>query len=102
MLPSLDAIDHRATARSVLGFKDRYTMNEWWLMGAGDIMLLYTDGLADHRREDESYFPEPLERKVREVKDGSAREIFEAIQQDLMAFSEPTDDISIVVVKLAS
>jgi serine phosphatase RsbU (regulator of sigma subunit) len=102
MLPLLDAIDRKTTAKSVLGFKDRYAMNEWWLMGAGDILLLHTDGLAEHRREDEGYFPDHLERKLREVKDGSAREIFEAIQQDLMAFTEPTDDISIVVIKLAS
>ena len=24
-------------------------MNEWVLMGAGDILLLHTDGLAEHR-----------------------------------------------------
>ena len=102
MLPSLDAIDHKATATSVLGFKDRYALNEWWLMGAGDILLLHTDGLADHRRGDDHYFPDHLERKVREVKDGSARQIVEAIQQDLMAFADPADDISIVAIKLAS
>lgn len=102
MLPSLDAIDRKTTANSVLGFKDRYAINEWWLMGAGDILLLHTDGLADHRRGDESYFPDHVERKLREVKDGNAREIFEAIQQDLTAFTEPTDDISVVVIKLAS
>ncbi len=101
MLPSLDAIDRKTAATSVLGFKDRYAINEWWL-GAGDILLLHTDGLAEHRREDESYFPDRLERTLREVKDGNAREIFEAIQQDLMAFTEPTDDISVVVIKLAS
>ena len=102
MLPSLDAIDRKTMATSLLGFKDRYALNEWWLMGAGDILLLHTDGLSDHRRENEDYFPDHLERKVREAKDGSAREIFEAIQQDLMAFTTPADDISIVVVKLAS
>lgn len=102
MLPSLDAIDRKNTPASVLGFKDRYTINEWRLMGAGDILLLHTDGLSDHERADESYFPGHLERKLRAVKDGSAREIFDAIQQDLLAFSEPSDDISIVVVKRAS
>lgn len=102
MLPSLDSIDRKATGKSVLGFKERYAINEWWLMGAGDILLLHTDGLSEHRRQDEGYFPDHLERKLREVKDGSAREIYEAIQQDLVAFTAPADDISIVVVKLAS
>ena len=47
MLPSLDVID-RNTTESILGFKDRYEINEWVLMGAGDILLLHTDGLAEH------------------------------------------------------
>ena len=102
MLPSLEAIDRTTTAESVLGFKDRYSMNEWWLMGAGDILLLHTDGLTEHGRGDERYFPDHLERKLREIKNESALEIFEAIQEDLMGFAEPTDDISVVVIKLAS
>ena len=102
MLPSLDAIDRKTMAESVLGFKDRYAINEWWLMGAGDILLLHTDGLSEHRREEENYFPDHVERTLREVKDGSAREIYEAILRDLLAFATPADDISLVVVKLAT
>jgi serine phosphatase RsbU (regulator of sigma subunit) len=101
-LPSLNTIDHNATAKSAFGFKDRYTMNDWWLMGAGDVMLLHTDGLTDHRRADEDYFPDRLEQTMRRIKDGNAREIFAAIQEDLIAFSDQTDDVSMVVVKLAS
>ena len=48
-LPSLDVID-RNTTQSVLGFKERYQLNEWKLMGTGDILLLYTDGLLEHAR----------------------------------------------------
>ena len=51
MLPSLDVID-RNTTTSTLGFKDHYEMNKWLLMGAGDILLLHTDGLAEHIRGD--------------------------------------------------
>jgi hypothetical protein len=39
---------------------------------------------------------------MRRIKDGNAREIFAAIQEDLIAFSDQTDDVSMVVVKLAS
>src|SRR5207248_801183 len=46
-LPSQDVID-RAATKSALGFKERYKLNEWKLMGAGDILLLYTDGLLEH------------------------------------------------------
>jgi len=33
------------------------------------------------------------------VKDRTAREIYDAIQSDLLAFSPPADDITLVVVK---
>jgi serine phosphatase RsbU (regulator of sigma subunit) len=100
MMPSWNVID-RNTTTSILGFKEHYEMNEWWLMGAGDILLLHTDGLVDHTKHDDPYFPAHLERKLREVKHLGAREIFEAIKADVLAFAPPSDDISIVVIKLA-
>jgi len=100
MLPSFDAIDRNATEASSLGFKDHYEMNEWWIMGAGDILLLHTDGLSEHRRGEEEYSPHALERRVREVKDRDARGIYEAVMEDVLAFAAPADDISLVVVKL--
>ena len=36
-------------------------MNKWLLMGEGDILLLHTDGLGEHARGDEEYFPSRLE-----------------------------------------
>lgn len=100
MMPSFDVIDRRATELSTLGFKDHYAMNEWWLMGAGDILLLHTDGLVEHTRGTEPYFPSHLERAVRQVKHSGAREIYDAVMEDVRAFSRPSDDISIVVIKL--
>ena len=97
-LPSLDVIDH-STTQSVLGFKERYQLNEWKLMGTGDILLLYTDGLLEHGDGNESYFPRHLEAKVREVKHRNAREIYEAIKSHLLGFAERTDDISFVIIK---
>src|SRR5215467_2339902 len=97
-LPSNDVIDRRMTD-SALGFKERYQLNEWTLMGVGDILLLYTDGLLDHTRGSEEYFPQHLERVVREVKHKSAKSIFEAIQMSALDFAAPSDDISVVVIK---
>jgi serine phosphatase RsbU (regulator of sigma subunit) len=102
MLPSLHAIDRGALGESMLGFKERYETNEWRLMGAGDILLLHTDGLAEHSRGNDSYFPGRLEEVLRRVKDQSAKQILEAIEQDLLAFHAPSDDISLVVIKLAA
>lgn len=97
-LPSKDVID-RNTTHSVLGFKDKYKLNEWRLMGRGDILLLYTDGLLEHARSSEPYFPQRLEQTVRTVKHHGAREIFEAIKTDALDFATPVDDMSIVVIK---
>ena len=102
MQPSLHAIDRSLVAASSLGFKDRYETNEWWLMGVGDILLLHTDGLIEHSRGDEPYFPGRLENVLRAVKDQSARDILDAIYEDMLAFNKPSDDISVVVIKLAS
>jgi serine phosphatase RsbU (regulator of sigma subunit) len=98
MMPSWDVID-RSTTTSTLGFKDHYAMNKWLLMGDGDILLLYTDGLAEHARGSEEYFPSRLEAVIRETKRSSSKEIFEAVKADLLAFSPPADDISLVVLK---
>ncbi len=100
MLPSFDVID-RSTTTSSLGFKDHYAMNKWLIMGQGDILLLHTDGLSEHKRGDEDYVPERLEAVIRQVKHGSAKEVFEAVKADVLAFSPPADDVSLVVIKRA-
>jgi serine phosphatase RsbU (regulator of sigma subunit) len=84
---------------SVLGYKDKYTVNELKLMSPGDILLLYTDGLKEHEIDGKSYFPDRLESKVRECKKESARRILEEVKRDLLAFGPPADDVSLVVIK---
>lgn len=101
LMPSLDVIDREATPAHSLGFKDRYEMNEWHLMGAGDILVLYTDGLSDHGGEANPYFPQRLETKLREVKNLSAPQIVDAVLTDMQAHSPLSDDVSVVIVKLA-
>jgi serine phosphatase RsbU (regulator of sigma subunit) len=98
MMPSF-VIDRRVTT-SVLGFKERYEMNEWALMGRGDILLMHTDGLSDHRSHDQPYYPGRLEQTLRDVKHLGARDIYEAIKKDMIGFATPSDDISLVVIKL--
>ena len=100
MLPSFNVID-RSTTQSVLGFKERYEINEWTLMGRGDILLIHSDGLTEHSGPDGPYVPLRLEQKVREVKHLGARQIFDALTSDLTAFGTPTDDLSLVVIKQA-
>ena len=98
LIPSRHVTDWNKTS-SVLGFKDDYTLNEWVLMGQGDILLLQTDGLSEHRRPGGPYCPGHLERKLREVADQSARGIFEAVTDDVRRFGKCRDDVSLVVIK---
>ena len=98
ILPSNAVID-RSRTESVLGFKEQYELNEWNLMGRGDILLLYTDGLLEHARGGELYFPHRLERTIRAVKHSGAQEIFQAIKADLLSFAALSDDVSVVVIK---
>ena len=84
----------RSRRPSVLGYKDKYTVNELKLMSPGDILLLYTDGLKEHEGAGASYFPERLEGKIREFKAQSARRILDEIGRDLLEFGPPADDVS--------
>jgi len=98
MLPSIEDIDYQLE-ESVLPFKDQYTVNEISLMGSGDILLLYTDGLSEHSDGKNEYFPHRMELQLRRVKDLSAREIFDAIENDAKSFSPLQDDLSFVIIK---
>jgi phosphoserine phosphatase RsbU/P len=69
----------------------------------GDFVVLYSDGITEaidhHERE---YGSQRLEKVLQEMGNSSAKEIIEAIVADLMKFTngqEPSDDITIVVVK---
>jgi serine phosphatase RsbU (regulator of sigma subunit) len=100
--PTFDAIDREVLTETTLGFKDHYQTNEWTLMGAGDILLLHTDGLTEYTDEIGMYFPDRLEDVVRSAKHRSAQEIYAAILEDLLHFATPKDDVSLVVVKKRS
>jgi serine phosphatase RsbU (regulator of sigma subunit) len=96
--PSKNVIDwHRS--KSVLGFKEPYEVNKWTLMGSGDILLLYTDGLQEHMNGEEPYFPDRLEQTVRGAKHLSPVDIVHTVLDDLKSFAKPADDVSLVAIK---
>ena len=96
--PSKSVIDwHRS--KSVLGFKEPYEVNKWTLMGSGDILLLYTDGLQEHMNGDEPYFPDRLEQTIRGAKHLSPIDIVHTVLDDLRTFAKPADDVSLVAIK---
>jgi serine phosphatase RsbU (regulator of sigma subunit) len=82
--------------RPVLGYKKLYTVNELNLMGQGDVLLLYTDGLVDPFS---SYTQEQLERAVSRARNKTAQEICQEIIEDRQSAAEQTDDLSLAVIK---
>jgi serine phosphatase RsbU (regulator of sigma subunit) len=97
-MPSKSVVDwHRS--KSILGFKDPYKLNKWELMGSGDILLLYTDGVEEHMNGDAPYFPDRLEQTIRGAKHLSAKEIVHTVLHDIRAFAKPADDVSLVAIK---
>ena len=98
-LPSRNNMEARGL-RNPDRFKPDYEVNQINLMGHGDILLLYSDGLSEHQRGDnEYYFPERLQTTLTAVKHLSARDILKRIRSDMLDFSPPTDDVSLVVIK---
>lgn len=87
----------------LLGVKERYRVNEIRLLGSGDILLLYSDGLSDHRNaQKQRYFPARLEQALQTGKHLTAKEIFKRIRKDMIAFSpKVADDVTLVVIKKA-
>ena len=98
MFPSEEDIDKKRNF-SQIGYKKKYTINEINLMGSGDIILLHTDGLSEHHKDDDEYFPERLEETLRKTKHLPSQEVFHKLKEDIMKFGRPTDDISYVIVK---
>jgi len=92
-------IDKRKIRSNPLGYKKKYRINEINLMGQGDILLIYTDGLLEHENENGERFFDTLEGLLKSVKHLPASGIAGEIRKSLSAFGKPSDDISYVVVK---
>jgi serine phosphatase RsbU (regulator of sigma subunit) len=92
-------IDKKKVPFNPLGYKKKYEVNEINLMGPGDIMLIYSDGLSEYVNESGEYYFTTLEELLKSVKRLSAAEIGATIRQSIAAFGRPGDDISYVVVK---
>jgi serine phosphatase RsbU (regulator of sigma subunit) len=93
--PGEDHADARNYERA-LGYKKHYTVNELNLMGQGDILLLYTDGLLDLFS---AFTVNHLQQTVSQARGGSASEICDAILAQRHAIAEQTDDLSLVIIK---
>jgi serine phosphatase RsbU (regulator of sigma subunit) len=74
-------------------------------LGHGDLIVLYSDGVTEAAREGEDYGADRLRELVERKAAVGAAALGEAILDDLHAFlgdEEPSDDVTIVVVKVRS
>jgi len=98
-MPSRDDIDFKRN-QSRLGYKKKYAVSEINLMGRGDILLLYTDGLSDHCDDgDRPYFPRRVEEILQGAKEKTAAQIYDTLKSDLLSFAPPSDDVGLLVIK---
>lgn len=68
---------------------------------AGDVVVMYTDGVTEARREHHLFGETRLRRLVRDA-GGSAQNIADEVLGDVLAYQrgDPRDDIAVVVVKV--
>lgn len=73
--------------------------NEIQLLGAGDILVLHTDGVNELEDGKCDFFEERLEEILRDVKDCRAEDICRFLREELHAYCVPDDDYTMVVIK---
>ena len=68
----------------------------------GDGIVLWTDGVSDRRGDGELFGEERLRALLEAAGDATPREIADAIEREVVAFSptDPQDDIALLVVRI--
>ncbi len=95
-----DEVDNSKSSASTKEYREKYTVNEINLLGTGDILLLHTDGLSDHMDDNEKrFFPEGVEEVLRVFVDDTPEQILLALEERILEYGKPTDDISVVIAK---
>jgi phosphoserine phosphatase RsbU/P len=92
-----------ATGNIIGPFPDQNYRSEGVMIGKGDILLIYTDGVSEAMDvQGEQYSEQRLALKLQDLKKRSARDITSSILEDVLAFSahgKYSDDKTIVIVK---
>jgi serine phosphatase RsbU (regulator of sigma subunit) len=94
LMPSFDDIDRGETNN--VRFKEKYETNEWALMGDGDMLLLYTDGLLENAEDANALAVEGL---LRDLKHLPARVIVDRLAEYVRGRGPQGDDVTFVLIK---
>lgn len=79
--------------------RKKMPVNELTLLSAGDIMILYTDGLVEQDEGRKDFSAHKLEEVLRKAKKERAKNIYAAIVDEYKSYAAQEDDLSIAVVK---
>lgn len=72
-------------------------------LGAGDLLVLYTDGLTEARRGDELFGSSRVEQVLDRCAGRRATDVLEALLQEVRRFADrPLDDLTVVVLRQLS
>jgi sigma-B regulation protein RsbU (phosphoserine phosphatase) len=99
-----DAIELLEATGNIIGpFPDQYYRSEGVMIGKGDILLIFTDGVSEAMDPAGNQYSEArLAQRLKELKKHSAKEIAGMLIQEVMAYNthgKYSDDKTIVVVK---
>jgi serine phosphatase RsbU (regulator of sigma subunit) len=89
--------DFDEQADGLLTAKKNYQVNQLNLLSPGDLLILSTDGLAEHGGGD--FIPEVLEGLLRDAAGEDAASICARIERAVLDHGKPEDDITAVVVR---
>lgn len=88
---------------SLIGVSDQPYKEEKIKLENGDKIILYTDGITEHQKEDgEMYGEERLKERLKVMSDFPCNAMFESLYKDVVEFGEdmvPKDDITILGVE---
>ncbi len=88
---------------SIIGVSDQSFKEEKINLNSGDKIILYTDGITEHQRDDgEMYGEQRLREKLQELHELSCNDIFNKLYKDVIKFGEDSiqnDDMSLLGVE---
>ncbi|MGE5313240.1 MAG: PP2C family protein-serine/threonine phosphatase [Acidobacteriota bacterium] len=101
---SSDTIECLEATGNIIGpFPNQYYRSEGVMIGKGDIMLIFTDGVSEAMDASGMQFSEGrLSKRLKELKKHSAKEITSLLIEDVLSFNARgaySDDKTIVVIK---
>ncbi len=84
-------------------FRDTRYYEHYLTLEPGQLLVLYTDGATEaFNAQNEEFGPERLVRSVKAARDRSARELIDAVQRDVVDWTDGRgahDDVTFFVIK---